>query len=208
MAGPERLAASPPPGARTSENNPIEVGWIDFSQVPDLPRPEGRLGMTFLPGKRHVGIAGHHWRDLELDAARLREVHGVDTLMLLVEDHELATFGVPDILEVARSHGIAVLRYPVVDGGVPADTSRLRRLLEDIAGWLAEGDRVVVACRGGLGRTGTFVALVLRGLGLDAATAIAVTRTGRHSTIENAAQEAFVAGWVPRSSSTALPFDQ
>ena len=58
--------------------------------VPALADATGGLGMTFLPGKRSDGWTGPWWRDLDEDGDALRTVHGVDALLLLVEDQELA----------------------------------------------------------------------------------------------------------------------
>jgi protein-tyrosine phosphatase len=57
---------------------------------------------------------------------------------------------------------------------------------------LRAGKLVVVACRGGLGRTGTLVGCLLRDAGLTGPDAIALTRLSRAFTIENERQEAFV----------------
>ena len=190
--------------ALTSVNNPIEVGWINFGLLPTVSAPTGRLGMTFLPGKRADGMAGRHERDLEMDVTRLRDVHGVDTLVLLVEDHELTSLGAPGIVDVVRAHGIDVIRHPIVDAGVPTDAVTLRVQLHDVADRVAAGQNVVVACRGGLGRTGTFVALVLRTLGADTEAAMAATRSARRGAIENARQERFVTEW---RTTAELPSD-
>ena len=83
---------------RTSTTNPIRVNWVDLTSVPGLrgaAAAGGRLGMTFLPGKQRDGWSGLHWRDLDADARVLRDEHGVDTLLLLVEDHELEAARVP-----------------------------------------------------------------------------------------------------------------
>ena len=49
--------------------------------------------MTFLPRDQRDGSSGLHWRDLEADARVMRSEHAVDTLLLLVEDHELEAAG-------------------------------------------------------------------------------------------------------------------
>lgn len=191
-------AAKPPPipaGARTSDNSPIRVDWVDFSLTPSIPAPKGKLGMTFLPGKKDVGSAGRHWRDADLDVKRLREHHEVDTFVLLVEDHELAALEVPDAVEVMQGYRIDVVRHPIVDMDVPADPVQLRQVIADVADRIGQGRNVVVACRGGLGRTGTFVAVVLRYLGVDAPAAIAATRAARKGAIQTTGQEAFATDW-------------
>jgi atypical dual specificity phosphatase len=60
---------------------------------------------------------------------------------------------------------------------------------------LRGGHCVAVACRGGLGRTGTIVACLLRDAGLDGDEAVALTRASRHDTIERGSQVAFVHDW-------------
>ncbi len=194
MINPE---AEPPPGARTSLTHPLRVDWVDLSSVPDLASATGRLGMTFLPGKKDQGVAGLHWRDLVLDAERLQIDHGTTHFVLLVEDHELVATRVPDFVEVLQNHRIDVTRYPIEDQGVPRSVEATRDLTASIASWVRDGQRVVVACRGGLGRTGTIVALVLRNGGLDAEAAMALTRCTRKKTIENETQEAYVRTWIP-----------
>ena len=180
---------------RTSASHPIRVDWVDLSSVPGLAQVPGRLGMTFLPGKRRAGLAGNHWRDLAADAERLRTVHGVDHLLLLVEDHELEASGVPDIAAAMATAGIALHRHPITDWDVPSDPDAFRATLDLVRGLLADGRPVVVACHGGLGRTGTVVACLLRDGGLDAESAIRLTRATRHGAIENATQERFVEAW-------------
>ncbi len=179
----------------TKSGNPIRVDWVDLKKVPGLAGSPGRLGMTFLPGKHDEGSAGRHRRDLERDARWLREAYCLDAVLLLVEDHELRECRVPNIAGVLAANHIDLLRYPIVDQGVPADRTALRGVLDDVRARLVTGESIVVACRGGLGRTGTVVGSLLRDGGLDVAQAIALTRAARHDTIENDAQEHFVGTW-------------
>jgi ADP-ribosylglycohydrolase len=185
-------------GRRTSTGSPLRVDWLDPADLPLLERSFSTLGMTFLPGKRASGIAGEHWRDLDADLDWLRDVHGCDVLVLLVEDAELAAFGVARLPAAAAARGIELLRHPIPDGGVPADRPAFRVLLDGVAGRLRVGASVVVACRGGLGRTGLVVACLLRDLaGLDAESAVAITRSHRHGAIETDDQRAFIEAWTP-----------
>jgi len=91
--------------------------------------------------------------------------------------------------------GIQLIRFLVVDGGVPVDAVAFGVVLDALLAKLQAGERVVVACRGGLGRTGTLVACLLIEAGIDGEAAIDLTRRTRPKTIENADQEAFVRAW-------------
>jgi hypothetical protein len=194
-------------GRRTSTLNPLRVDWLDPTDLPLLESSFATLGMTFLPGKRAPGIAGEHWRDVDTDADRLRDIHGCDALVLLVEDADLAEFGAPGLPDAAWARGIELLRHPIPDGGVPADRQAFRTLLDGVVDRLRVGASVVVACRGGLGRTGLVVACLLRDLaGLDADGAIARTRARRPGTVETEAQREFVAGWTwPERNAASSP---
>ena len=144
----------------------------DRTKVPGLTRSSGRIGMTFLPGKRDPGSTGQQHRDLTRDTRWLRYAHDVEALVLLVEDHELRDCQVPDIADVMAAHGIDLIRHPIDAGSGPADRPGFGRLLDDILARVAHGHNVVVACRAGLARTGTVVACLLRDAGLDGPTAI------------------------------------
>ncbi len=191
------------PGARTSESHPLYVNWVESSAVPAAAGWTGRLGMSILAGKKAQGIAGLHWRDVETDITRLAEHEHVETYVLLVEDHELVetkTTGIPD---ACARHGIDLVRFPVADHGVPDHTGAYAATLAAVEDRLRAGRTVLVTCKGGLGRTGTAVACMLRDAGLDAEEAMAVTRRARHGAIDHGAQEAFVRSWEPAARGTS-----
>lgn len=184
-------------GWQTSSSHPLRFDTVDLAGVPGLAEATGTLGMTFLPGKRRDGIGGRWRRDLDEDGDALHSTHGVDALLLLVEDHELEECGVPDLtLRLPRDHGVRVLRHPVVDMGAPDDPAAFSATLADVTARIVAGETVAVACRGGLGRTGTAVACLLADAGLPPEDAIALTHRSRHGTIETPEQEAFVRAWT------------
>ena len=122
--------------------------------------------MTFLPGKKGRGLSRDYDRDLVRDVRWLRRALGVDAFLLFVEDHELSMFQVPNIAEVMAEQGIELIRFPIEDTRVPMDRPALELTLGDLRTRLARGETVAVACRGGLGRTGTVVGCLLRDAGL------------------------------------------
>jgi protein-tyrosine phosphatase len=150
-----------------------QIDWVDLSSVPELRGTSGRLGMTWLEQV-------------------LRGLPGTDRLVLLVEDHELAMVGARDVGARLAGRGVVLVRHPIVDHDVPDDPVAFDQLLDDIRAWVRAGESVAVACYGGLGRTGTVVACVLGGAGLDANSAIRLTRSTRPGAIETAEQELFV----------------
>ncbi len=168
---------------RTSVAEPIHVAWV--------PRPGRRLGVTFLPGKRGDGqVSSGRWeRDLDLDLAALRAA-GVGAIVLMVEDHELAAYRVPDLPERAAAHGLVLRRLPTRDLHPP----RLEDA-EAIVGFVADpgvDGAVVLVCVGGLGRSGTAAACVLAAEGVAAREAIDRVRSVRPGALQNAHQEDFV----------------
>jgi protein-tyrosine phosphatase len=184
-------------GWRTSTTSPLRVDWVSLAGAPRLAAGSpGALGMTLLPGKKRRGYGGPQWRDSAADARRLREAHGCTTFLLLVEDIDLEMSRAWGTVPALEQLGIRVIRHPIRDMHVPADEAAFRATLDEVIARLRAGERVVVACRGGLGRTGTAVACILVDGGLSPSAAIARVRAARPGTIERRVQELFVQGWA------------
>lgn len=168
----------------------------------------GEIGMTHCPGRCRTDRHGRAWRrDLRADIEAIRSA-GFETVLTLVDDAELDAMGVAGLGVCLREAGIGWLRLPIPDFGVPAARAW--------AGWpeieamlrvrLLAGERLLVHCAAGLGRTGMIAAVLLRALGLGADDAILRVRKARPGTIETDEQAAFVArvanGLPPASSSS------
>jgi protein-tyrosine phosphatase len=178
--------------SRTSLTDPIYVGWCEHAAVP------GRVGMTLAPGKwdPHPKFGPAWARDLGLDLQRLREVEHVDQLVSLVEEPELRLLRIEHLTRESAARGLPLVRFPIPDGGVPADLVAARALVAQSAARLRAGERLVYHCRGGLGRAGTMAACTLMELGLTPDAALAEVRRARKGAIETSVQEAFIRAWV------------
>ena len=71
-----------------------------------------------------------------------------------------------------------LIRWP--DFGIPADRDDALSALHEALGRARGGERVEVACRGGVGRTGTALAALAALDGLTAPEALAWVRAGYH----------------------------
>lgn len=171
---------------RTSLNSPLRINEIAFGA--------GRLGMTICPGKRGESVFGSPWeRDLTLDLEVVRD-WGAVSVVSVMEEHELKSLGVEGLGEQVEAHGMCWTHLPVVDLGAPdAEGLTLWRVISPtLVGTLEAGGRVLVHCRGGLGRTGMIAAMFLIERGMDVGNAIATVRLSRSGAIETEAQERFL----------------
>jgi protein-tyrosine phosphatase len=181
---------------------PLAVDWIGSDALRDG-RP-GRLGLTILPGKRGASLRYPglvYRRDLGSDVATLVAA-GAASLLLLVEDAELGRWGDPEIVERATEHGLTILRHPIPDGAAPQSVEEMDGMLAWLDSARQEGD-AVVACMGGVGRTGTVAACALVTAGWAPDDAISHVRRVRHPTaVETDEQVAFVRSYARHRSRT------
>jgi ADP-ribosyl-[dinitrogen reductase] hydrolase len=173
--------------ARTSQSHLLQIDTLG-------PVGRGRLGLTFCPGKYDPHAQTGAWaRDLDTDLRTLCD-WGASTVVTLMETHELELLRVPDLGEHVSRAGLHWWHLPIVDAGVPDALFEhaWNRAGEDLRRRLAEGERVVVHCRGGLGRTGIVAARLLIEFGEVPETALFRVRRARAGTVENRLQEEYV----------------
>jgi ADP-ribosylglycohydrolase len=181
---------------RTSRLAPLRVDPLDLAGT-TLAAGGGAVGMTFLPGKRYLGYySGHHWRDLDSDAAGLR-AQGVDVLLLHVEDKELRRCQVTEIADVLPAHGVELWRVPIVDLEIPRDGRAYRAAIAELVARVRAGTSIAIACRGGLDRTGMTAGCVLREAGVPADEAIDRVHRARRHTLTLPNQLRYVKDWPP-----------
>lgn len=160
---------------------------VDRVATPEVP---GRLGITICPGRRDKG------RSLDEDVRSLL-AGGTTRFVSFVTEDELDWAGVPELLPAMRAAGLRAEAFAIPDQRTPTQREA-EPLVASLAASLAAGESVVLACMGGLGRSGMIAACVLRALGLSADDAIARIREARGPrAIETTLQEAFVSEYRP-----------
>ncbi|MCF7994982.1 MAG: ADP-ribosylglycohydrolase family protein [Chromatiaceae bacterium] len=167
----------------TSQTHPLRIDAVDTPCG-------GSVGMTICPGKQQKGsISGDWYRDLDTDL-RVIVDWGAAAVVTLMEPNELAGVGVVHMGEAVEALGMDWYHLPIRDVQPPGQRFenrwvlaglRLRRLLR-------RGHKVLIHCRGGLGRSGTVAARLLVELGVASQEAIAAVRSVRPGTIETRAQ--------------------
>lgn len=177
----------------TSERSPLR---IDPVAAPGWP---GWIGMTLCPGNKDPHASFGAWdRDLDADLQAVRD-WGAAAVVTLIEDFEFGLLGVPEF----RSKVSAAFRWmwlPIPDGGLPGEAfeRRWEQAGPELQGRLAAGERVLVHCRAGLGRTGLVASRLLIEAGMAPARALAAVRSARRGTVETLPQERYVLGLAPR----------
>jgi protein-tyrosine phosphatase len=168
----------------------------------------GRLGFCPAPGRWRLDTALDRRSLLDDDLASLRAC-GTTTLVVLLEEEEMARIGLAGLLEHASRAGLEVLWFPIPDGTAPSDAESAAVLVERILERLASGRSVVVHCHGGIGRSGTITAACLVAAGADPVRALEVVRDERPGAATAPGQEEFVRafGTAWRRAASASGFD-
>ncbi len=181
--------------AKTSQSHPLRLDSVVVG------RAGGVIGLTFCPGKKQRGASSGDWeRDLGIDLEAIQS-YGATALVTLMEAQELAAVHVPadQLGSETAQLGLEWHHLPVRDVSVPDEGFedlwtyagfRLRALLR-------RGEKIVIHCLGGLGRTGTVASRLLVELGDIAEAAIRKVRRARPGSIETKAQEDYVRGCSP-----------
>ena len=169
----------------TSQTSPLRIAEVQFGER------EGRLGLTLCPGKKDEGRG---WdRDLEDDLRVIRN-WGASMIISLIEPHEFSLLQVPEFGESAARVGISWIHLPIRDVHVPDDRfeSGWSAVRPEVHHRIRTGERILIHCRGGLGRTGLVAARILVERGCVPRDAIHRVRAVRPGAIETLAQEQYV----------------
>ena len=170
---------------RTSESSPLQIAEVVVGDK------GGRLGMTICPGK--IDAAQRWRRDLGCDLNEICE-WGASTVVTLIEDHEFRMLKVEQLESYVVQSKMQWIHLPILDVSVPDHRFEVawKSQGKEIHRRLDAGERILIHCRGGLGRTGLVAGLILVERGMKPREAIRRIRAVRPHAIETPAQEAYV----------------
>lgn len=178
------------PNIRTSISHPLLIADVPVGD--EL----GSIGITICPGKKDPISPGGVWdRDLDLDLDVCQR-WGASAVLCLIESHEFGLLKVEGLSEGVQNRGMKWYHLPIRDVWIPEQN------FEDA--WDSQGPeirdlirrkgKVLIHCRGGLGRSGTIAARLLIEFGFDREEAIVRVRESRPGAIETRQQEQYVMG--------------
>lgn len=176
-----------PSSPKTSLTHPL--------QIAEIAAPGGgSVGVTFCPGKHQQSAFSGAWaRDVAIDVSAIRD-WGAGVVTTLVTQAELEALSVADLGAVVKAHGLTWLHLPIRDVSIPTSAweAQWTAVRAGIHDELDKGGKVLVHCKGGLGRAGTIAARILVERGMAAAGAIKAVRDVRPGALETLEQEDYV----------------
>ena len=123
------------------------------------------------------------------------ESNRYQALVSLVESHEFNQFiPYPKFEEKIGKRNFSWLSHPLKDMTAPDEifTADFFETQSSLLEYLRSGKKIAIHCKGGLGRSGTIAALLLRRLGFSAEKSIELVRKSRPGAIETKEQEIFI----------------
>lgn len=126
---------------------------------------------------------------LELDIEAIC-THGVSCVVSLTPTEEMRLAGGGQLPLLLQEHGMAWYHFPVIDYGVPAahQAEDWERLAASLHLLLDRGERVLIHCLAGIGRSGMAAMRLLVERGLSPADALTQVRKARPGAVERQAQ--------------------
>ncbi len=121
----------------------------------------------------------------------------VDRVITLVEEFEWFEKASCDLPQKYQQAGIHMVHYVVPDFGFPLETKAYADLIDKILYAVSAGENIAVHCNAGIGRTGTFLAvLAIKRFKWQPLDAILWVRNFIPGAIETEKQIRFVADWI------------
>lgn len=133
---------------------------------------------------------------LEDEIRSLRKT-GVDILVSMLEREEAAMLGLEAEGDLAGRHGMEFVSHPIPDRDIPATPKPTWTLARSLAGRFAEGRKIAVHCRMGIGRSPLLLACILVSRGAPAADAWGIIGAARGCDVPDTAEQW---AWLERTA--------
>jgi len=172
-------------GLAKSAPNPIDT-------IP-IPGSVGALGLVACPGVRIGSASVGNRRYVDVDIQEIID-WGANGFVTLFEEHEFKMNQVEDLHPRLQKSDIWTLHLPIIDMYIPDQVFEDAWAVEGerIRHSLRLGERVVLHCFAGLGRTGMIAARLLVEMGMDPTAAVKSVRRDNRRRIQTQDQLDFV----------------
>lgn len=174
------------PSAASTQPEPFHA------DVLRLPGGGGEVAMSYAPGRQRK----QHQRNLQDDVSSVRRDYQVDVVVTLLEQRELDVMNCHHMMESVEQEGMVWHHFQVRDKWVPWNSSAyVQEVVMPLLQRLRSGQRILVHCNGGKGRTGTLVAaLLMTSLGgnMSLQAALSAMRAVRPGMLKNPLQQLFL----------------
>ncbi len=166
-------------GKKLESYGPFRVDWLDKEYT-----SKGSLGMTIMPGRKDRN------RSLEEDLKAIK-AQKVSKVLVLVTSNEFSEYGVEGLMDRYKKEGIETKYFPMLNHSTCSIQD-----INDLVDWISEnldsGEKIMVHCVGGLGRSGFVAAAYLIATGMPVKKAIRIVRDARSPNAIEPAQAAFL----------------
>ena len=158
-----------------------------------IPGYVGVLGLVACPGVRVEASSAGNRRNIQADMQEIVD-WGANRVVSLMEPYELKLNKIEDLPELAAAASMEWVNLSIVDMQIPdqAFEDRWAEEGEIIRHSLRIGERVILHCYAGLGRTGMIAARLLVEMGMGHDEAIKSVRVANRRRIQTKDQSAFV----------------
>lgn len=155
---------------RTSRTHPLLITFVDVDQYirpkhnmnDEMNMGKDSIGFSMLPGRNKIKRKWTWERDLEQDIEVLRTMN-IKCVVSLITDKEFdssVSTSKGDFVQKLEKVGISHIHYPIVDKYIPPDIDSCMELIEKIVYKMLAGDKCLIHCNGGKGRSALITALV------------------------------------------------
>lgn len=186
-------------------NNDYSIGIKSLPLIIDtiaVPGISGAIGISSCPGMKTLSTVDVYEERMSSDLESIRK-WGASVVLTLVELRELALLGVSDLPDRALSMSLLWLHLPIRNMGLPDEMfeeswrwigPRLQMLLRD-------GQRILIHCREGVGRSGIVAARLLIESGIDHTSAMKAVRKARPGSLILNSHEEYCRSLAPSDPS-------
>lgn len=162
-----------------------------------VPGSVGCMGLVACPGIR-VHQTGATRKHLLADIEEVKN-WGANGVVSFIEAHEFKMNKVEELPALLHEAGIWWRHLPIIDMEIPSQNFENEWAVEGerIRHALRIGERVILHCYAGLGRTGMIAARILVEMGVEHETAIKAVRAANKGRIQTKRQSQFVRNIPP-----------